>query len=185
MSVTDAIRREVDRTAGKLRQMFRRGILTLAGADGFVQVKGWGDEQFDQVELWQQFGLTSRPPAGGEVLLVLVGGRGEGAIAAATTDRAHRPADLAEGEAVLYAKSDSGQAQVRCKPDGNVDLVAGSASATVNVGGDDEALLLGETVQADIITFAGALATELGSSNACTDLVAAAASWLASKGKVA
>jgi len=188
MSLIQEIQRLVKRECGKVASMIRRGILRLATAEGMVQVEGYNNERFDLVELWQQFGLETRPPAGSEVLVVLIDASGDHPIAFATRSRDHRPDNLASGDAALYAAKDGGdQARIHVKAAGDVDLQAPASGRTVNVGGDDEFLLKGETVKTaieamltavaapdvvDISTMKGAIAT------------LTTTGWLATKGKV-
>lgn len=193
------LHRELERVEARMRSVVRRGILTLAAsASYFAQVEAFDGEVFDELELWQQFGLASRPPAGGEAALAKVEGRGEGAVIVATTDRAHRPSGLSEGDAALYAQqaSGGGQAQVHVKADGDIDLTPGTGQH-VGVGGHDELLLLGETTKDDLKSFADALVgmppTGTAVQNAlaleairtaATSLSSSTSAWLASRGKV-
>lgn len=194
----EQVRREIERAAARWAGIVRRGILEQIDSDYYAQSSMSADENNDQVELWQQFGLTSMPPAGGEALLAQVDGRGEGAVAIATNDRAHRPTGLASGDTVLYAAQGGGggQALLHAKADGDVDLTAGTGKH-VNVGGDSEALLLGETVTIDLKTFADALVSMPPSGTAvqnalaleairtaATALSGSTAAWLAAIGKV-
>lgn len=159
MSVYETIRREVERGLQRAGNHVRRGILSVAfGSDFFGQVRGHDGETWQDVELWQQFGLASRPPAGGEVALVELDGGSEQAVAVATQDRAHRPTTAA-GEVVLHSEDDGDQATVRMKPDGTVEVDAPGGrislepggSAFVEVGeGATVKMLLGETFDSDL-----------------------------------
>jgi len=187
MTALRDVRRLIDDAAGRAMQLVRRGILRSASASGWVQAEGFAGEHFDGVELWQQYGLASRPPAGAEVLLAQVDGQAEQAIAFATSARASRPTDLEAGETRLYGPG-TGQA-VRMRADGSVDVVPASG-VKVYIGGPTgaQAMLLGETVQANIITFANAVAAaaDLAAVKlAAGTLATAAAGWLATKGEVA
>lgn len=133
MSLYDEIDRFVQKIEGKLANLFRRGELSRVDQDFMTQGSGFADEQYDDVELWQHYGLASRPPIGSEVLLAHLGGYGENAIAFATSNRDNRPQDLEEEETVLFGKKSTGQPQVRLTPSGNVNLIPATGK-TVNVG---------------------------------------------------
>lgn len=149
----------------RLGNLFRRGELTNADAEGFIQFRGYGgggddDEQFDDVSLWQHFGFSSRPSTDTEVLAVGLMGRSEEAISVAEDSHDHRPGDLDAGESVLYAQTASGggQAQVRCKPDGTVALMPGTGKF-VEVGGNTDAQVLGTSLQSAISALGAPLST--------------------------
>jgi phage gp45-like len=181
------VEREVARAVSRMAGLVRRGVITLASAGHTLQVEGIAGERFHDVELWQQFGLASRPPVGGHVAMIAPGGRGEHAIAVAGTDYSHRPADLADGDSALYGKSGSGQAQVRCCADGS-GYARVADGKTFDIGGTSghQLMLKGETVKADIIAFAHALSvatTVVQVAAAGGILEGAAASWLVSKAR--
>ena len=149
----EKLRRELRMRIGNL---VRRGEISVANAGGFLQFKGYagdddGDEQFDEVSLWQHFGFTSRPVVDTEVLAFGLMGRSEEAIAVAEDSYEHKPADLDPGEAVLYASkaSGGGQAQVRCQPDGTVALTPGTGKF-VEVGGNTDAQVKGTSLQSAV-----------------------------------
>lgn len=113
----------VDRMGDKLSRMIRRGVVKITSASYFMQVQGFDGERFDDAELWQQFGLASRPPAGGECLVVKVDAEGEQPIVVSTQDRGERPSGLADGDSILYAKkSGADQASVKCTATAEVQL---------------------------------------------------------------
>ncbi len=176
--------------------ILRRGEVSLASAAGFLQLKGLGggdgdDEQFDDVPLWQQYGLTSRPPIGTEVLTANLGGLSEEAIAIASDSHDHRPADLDDAEVVLYGKSSGpGQAQARCKPDGTLALACATGKF-VEVGGASAKILKGEDVISAFTTWLSTVAGILNApagpyviTAANTALLSALNAALATKGKV-
>jgi len=198
VSLIREINKRVDAAIGRLSRSIVRRALLASGVDATysAQLEGDAGDVKNRHEFWQHFGFTSRPPAGGEAAMVAFGA-GEGAVVVAENDRAHRPETLASGDAMLYAKKDgSDQASVHAKAAGNVDLNAPKTDATVNVGGDAEFLLLGETVKANMNTFAEAVeaitpgneaanAIALGViKDAASALDTAIDSWLAEKGKV-
>lgn len=185
------VKAEAQRVLDKARGMIRRGLLQLASGTGAIQVEGYDDEVYSRVEHWNSWGIESRPPPGADVLLVLVGGDGSQPIAIAMSHRAHRPTGLNEGDAALYgSKSGSDQAVVHARADGSIDLEVGSGE-WVNVGGDSERLVLGDTLGTALLNLGTALATAASWPNvqdAGSDLVSAlgvgAGNIKATKGKV-
>jgi phage gp45-like len=172
--------------------LVRRGEVTLCNDEYGLQLAGYAgeegeDEQFDNVELWQQYGLASRPPEDAEVLTANLMGLGENAVAFATNSAADRPSDLVAGEVVTHGKKIlTGQAQARHKPDGTLSLVAATGKF-VEVGGNAELLLKGDTVVSAMDAFCTTLGGAIDPAvlGAAATLQAALASWKASKGKVA
>lgn len=183
------IKKMVAQAQQRAMRVVRRGIVKVATAAGFVQIAAGTDEHFDGAELWQQYGFTSRPAAGSEVIVLLVDGNPDQPVAVAGTSRGDRPAALAAGDAMLWAKkSGSDQAQVHAKATGDVDLNCATGQY-VHVGGSTgaEFLLLGTTVAADVYTFATAVAA----ATTVAEVAAAAAvlqgsivgQWLCTKAK--
>lgn len=193
MSLIREMKRRVDAAMNKVaREIVRRGLYAGdVGGDYVAQVEGDAGDVKNRHETWQHFGVASRAPAGGEVALVAFGS-GEGAVAIAENDRAHRPSDLGVGDAVVYAKKDgTDQAQLRVEADGNVRMLAPKSGAFAQVGGDDEFLLLGNSHNADLSAFLAAITGDVGFvaahpavSTAAGVLSGKLASHLATKGKV-
>lgn len=167
----------------RVGRIFRRGIVLAESAKSMLQVEGFEGERFDGVELWQQYGFSSRPPVGSEVLLGRPNGLRDDAVAFATNARAYRPTDLDEGEAAMY-----GPTGTACKA---------STDGTIHVGGNAELLAKGETLKTALDTFCtvvGALSTDASPAQnglaimaivgAANTLKTSLATVLATKGKV-
>lgn len=94
-------------------------------------------ESLSRVERFAHFGLTSRPPAGAEVLVLSLGGNRDHPVVVADEDRRHRPVgQLAEGETCLYA---TGGVRIFLRADGTVEVLASGGvtiSGSLDVGGD-------------------------------------------------
>lgn len=185
MSLMRELDRRIAYASARALRIVRRGILRLATATG-LQVE-YFDGDVASVEHWGAWGVASRPPAGADVLVAVVAGAGEQAIAFAAADRAHKPSLSAEGDAVVYgSKSGSDQSTITIgAAGGDVDLV--STAGTVNVAGDDEAMLLGETTKSALLTFATACkaSTDGTLAAAATALETAInAGWLSTKAKL-
>lgn len=67
-----------------------------------LQLKLNDAETRDGTPRLAEFGFTSRPPAGADVIVVFAGGDRSKAVVIATGDQATRPRDLAIGETQLY-----------------------------------------------------------------------------------
>ena len=67
-----------------------------------LQVKLNDSETRDATPRLAEFGLTSRPPAGADLLLAFMAGDRSKAVVVATGHQASRPKGLAEGETMLY-----------------------------------------------------------------------------------
>jgi phage gp45-like len=145
MSAIEQARKFADKALSNAQRMVQRGIVGAVSASlrGQIQIDEANNQ--DNVEYWQQHGFSSRPPAGGEVLFVLVIGNERHPIAIAGRDRRFLPTDLESGDTAIYAQVEQDRAEVRAKADGDVDLSAPGSGNTVNVGGDSEFLLLGES----------------------------------------
>ena len=117
----DIARAVVRPTAERVRMTVARGVVALVN-DALkcqaLQVTLLADEVQDGVERFQEYGFTSVPFTGAEVVYLSVGGnRGHG-IVVAVADRRHRPTGLAEGDVAMH--TDKG---VRVKVDRAADLV--------------------------------------------------------------
>ena len=186
MTIMRAVREVVDRARFELSRIVRRGLIGTSTSGGFVQVKAGDGERFDATELWQQFGFTSRPPAGSEAIVVLVDGNPDQAIAVAGTSRADRPGGLAAGDACLHAAlSGSDQAAVKCCASGDVQIYCGTGDS-VYVGGSTgaESMILGDTMLINLGTFLSGL-DAINLAARATTLAGQLAGWAATKGKVA
>ena len=192
MSATAEALRTARAAAVGLARILRRGILGAVQASGKCQVEAGTGENYDQAEHWQEFGFSSRPPAGTEALVAQAEGDSDDPIVVATNNRTHRPTDMAAGDAVLYSSAaTASQPQVRMQADGIIKLLVPDAAGEVHVVGDAEPLVLGDQIGADLWAFASSLALAVTVANvatAATALKAAMGSngsnWKSAKGKV-
>lgn len=91
--------------ARRMRLMVSRGVVRgVADAPRLqtVQLDLLADEARDNVERFQQYGITSHPHPGAEAVVVAVGGSRDHLVAIAVDDRRYRLASLAAGEVALY-----------------------------------------------------------------------------------
>lgn len=101
------------RAVAKLTNPIRRRVLLMIGravvrlvddAGGLqrVQVTALAGETRDAIERVQNYGVSSRPLAGAEAVIVCVGGNRDHPVAIAVDDRRHRKAGLQPGEVAIY-----------------------------------------------------------------------------------
>ena len=104
-----AIREHTETALGAVRQAFRGTLNLVKTADNIqkVQVSGLADETLQDVELMQQFGLTSVPPAGTQVVVLPMGGETTHSIVIATENGSFRVKNLKSGETAVYDESGS------------------------------------------------------------------------------
>ena len=82
-----------------------RAIVTLvndAAKMQSLQLSLLADETLDGAEHWQPYGLTYKPHAGAEALVLAVGGHRAHSVVIACADRRYRLSGLADGEVALY-----------------------------------------------------------------------------------
>jgi phage baseplate assembly protein V len=148
----DQIRAAIDKALARVRQPFRGTITHNNNTpdNQMVQVTGLAGESLPDVELMQQYGFSSNPPAGTPAIIIPLGGKTAHGIIIATEGGAARIKPLAEGEAVIYnARGDyivlrhDGLAEIHCRqlqitaPDGvsidapNVDITGNLKAAEV------------------------------------------------------
>lgn len=126
----------------RMQNMISRGELTaLDSAPGLAvaSVSIGADDQADGVELLNPVGVSSRPAAGAEVLVIAVGGNPANLVAIPFVrgQRITADADLAEGEVALYIGR-AGQ-RVRLLAEGGVEVSAATpkgGSVVLTDGGD-------------------------------------------------
>lgn len=102
--MVETMRRHVERAAAGTRQAFR-GLLAGLQLTRKIQLasgEGLAGEQLDRVELMQQFGFTSAPPAGAELIVLPLGGRSSASVIVATEHGAYRFQLGQAGEVCLY-----------------------------------------------------------------------------------
>lgn len=160
----DELARHLGPMRGRVRMMVGRGTISAVD-DGRqaqeLQVEGLSDEVHDGVERFQDYGFTSHPLPGAEVVTVAVGGTRSHQIAVAIEDRRHRPLDLEPGEVAIY--DDQGQIVI-LKRDGieiitelKVTIRAAEVlveADSIDLGGEggQPVARLGDTVHGGVIT---------------------------------
>ena len=107
--------RVVERLLAPLRRrvmlMIGRGVVRLVDDTRRrqrVQVEGFAGEILDDVERWQQYGITSHPPVGSEAVVLALGGMRQHPAAVVVEDAPYRLESQTEGTVSLYTWRDRG-----------------------------------------------------------------------------
>lgn len=100
----ELIRREVRRHGAQARGALRGvlGKIDRAPQVQLVDGEGLAEEQLQGLELFQQFGFTSAPPAGAQLIVLPLGGRTSAAVVVASEHGIYRFVLGADGEAALH-----------------------------------------------------------------------------------
>lgn len=103
--VVDVIRKMMAPLQRRVRLMVGRGVVELIRDDTnlqTVQMTLLSEETKDQLQRFQQYGLTSVPFSQAEGVVLFVGGNRSNGIVINVDDRRYRLAGLTEGEVALY-----------------------------------------------------------------------------------
>jgi len=94
----------ISRALGRIRQAFRVVLGHVNSAPGVQLADGAGlaGESIKAAELMQHYGLTSRPPAGTQGVVIPLGGNTSHAVIVATEHASYRLLALDTGEVALY-----------------------------------------------------------------------------------
>lgn len=86
-----------------IRQAYRSRLTSRSDGAGVQLVQGaaLADEALQAAELFQQFGFTSGPPAGTQLIVLPLGGRTAHSVVIATENGSYR-VDVSDGEACIY-----------------------------------------------------------------------------------
>lgn len=90
----------------RLALLVSRAVVTLVNDATKMQTLQLGllaDEALDGAEHWQPYGLTYKPHAGAEALVLAVGGHRAHSVVIACADRRYRLTSLEDGEVALYS----------------------------------------------------------------------------------
>lgn len=107
MNIVAEMTRFVSPIRRRLSLVVARAILSALDDTKALQVlkvSTGPDEALDSIERIQNYGFTSVPEAGGEVVLVCVGGNRGQAIAIAADDSRERKKGLQAGDVAIYRK---------------------------------------------------------------------------------
>lgn len=107
--LSQAIQQKAQGAVDEIRQAFRGVLHLVKSADNIqkVQASGLADETLQDVELMQQFGFTSVPPANTQAVILPIGGQTTHGIVIATENGSFRVKNLQGGEVAVYDESGS------------------------------------------------------------------------------
>lgn len=107
--LSQAIQQRAQGAVDEIRQAFRSVLHLVKSADNIqkVQASGLADETLQDVELMQQFGFTSVPPANTQAVILPIGGQTTHGIVIATENGSFRLKNLQGGEVAIYDESGS------------------------------------------------------------------------------
>lgn len=107
--LSQAIQQKAQGAVGEIRQAFRGVLHLVKSADNIqkVQASGLSDETLQDVEMMQQFGFTSVPPADTQAVIIPIGGQTSHGIVIATENGSFRVKNLQGGEVAVYDESGS------------------------------------------------------------------------------
>lgn len=117
-------RRAIAPLKRNVQLMLSRGIVArVDDSSGIKRFQGkiLAGETLEDIEVFQEFGFSSRPPRGSEFVLASIGGNREHAIAIATMNRNLRIKNLKDGETVIFDKDGN---YVYLKENGNIEVKA-------------------------------------------------------------
>lgn len=101
------LRRLLNPLGRRIRLLISRGVVDLVNdslkCQG-LQVSLLADEVRD-AERFEDYGMTSHPESGAEVLFLSVGGNRSHGIVARVLDRRYRPLNMDEGDVCLYTRN--------------------------------------------------------------------------------
>lgn len=129
------VRKATRPLATRIRLMISRGIVKLVD-DSFkmqaLQVELHGDELHDEVERFEDYGMTAHPFTDSEALYLSIGGDRSAGVVVRVSDRRHRPKDLGEGDVCLY--TDKGERVFLERAGDIVHIGAKSAAEFIAMG---------------------------------------------------
>lgn len=107
--LSQAIQQKAQGAVCEIRQAFRGVLHLVKSADNIqkVQASGLSDETLQDVEMMQQFGFTSVPPANTQAVIIPIGGQSSHGIVIATENGSFRVKNLQGGEVAVYDESGS------------------------------------------------------------------------------
>lgn len=105
MASLKALQKILDPIRRRIRGLVSRAVVSLVD-DSLklqgLQLKVLADEVLDNVERFQQYGLSSHALPGAEAILLCLGGHRDHPVVIAVDDRRYRLKNLASGEVALY-----------------------------------------------------------------------------------
>lgn len=135
----------IERKLRRIRPAFRGrlGALDLQKRIQRIQLRGLAGEGLEDIELFQQFGFTSAPPAGTELVLLPIGGKTSQCIVVATENGSMRLRLENAGESAQYNRHgdyvwirDGRIVEIKAQNHVKVDAPTAEFTGDVHVGGN-------------------------------------------------
>lgn len=126
MTLIEQIARLVRPLQVRIANTITRGVVKTVDDSKkaqILQVDLLDSEPRDDVERLQNYGFTSHPEDGAEVVAACVGGRRDHAVVIAVDDRRYRIGNLEKGEVLVYSKTGS---KVLLKANGDIEVTPSS-----------------------------------------------------------
>lgn len=105
MNMTEQLTRFIAPITTRVRNMIVRGVIKMVDDKTKVQriqASLLAGELKDGIERYQEYGISTNPPAGTEALVVFCGGSRNNGVIVATGDRKFRVKELQPGEVAIY-----------------------------------------------------------------------------------
>ena len=122
MSVYSDVQRIISTLRSKVFLAIGRGTLkTSDNTKNTAKMQGefLKGEIISDIEKMEEYGFSSNPEAGAQIVAIFVDGNREQGLAIRTHDRRYRPTDLQPGEACMYHKNGS---RILMKSDGSIEV---------------------------------------------------------------
>lgn len=120
--INDFVNKKIHATKQGLMNMISRFVLESSDDSKKIQeVKGtlFADETKEELEHFQNYGFTSRPPSGSEGVALSVNGNRDHVIIVCVDNREFRIKTLADGEVAVYNNTGS---NIVLKNNGNIEI---------------------------------------------------------------
>lgn len=131
MTLLEQIARLVRPLQVRIANTIARGVVKTVDDSKkaqILQLELLDGEPRDDVERLQNYGFTSHPEDGAEVLAACVGGRRDHAVVIAVDDRRYRIGNLEKGEVLVYSKTGS---KVLLKANGDIEVTPSSGTTAI------------------------------------------------------
>lgn len=112
----------IEGLARRISFLITKTLLVSLDDSGAIQklvLDALKDERRSNVDRFQEFGFSSNPPAGAEVIMLSLGGSRSHNVAIASEHRESRPKNLSPGEAMIYNEAGD---YVKLKADGTIEI---------------------------------------------------------------
>ena len=122
MDIMGSISRATDTIRKKIFLIAGRGTLkTIVVSKNTAKAQGefLKDETISDIDVMEDYGFSSNPEAGAQIVAIFIDGNREQGISIRTHDRRYKPTDLQPGEACMYHKSGS---RILMKSDGSIEV---------------------------------------------------------------